>query len=98
MPLLPVVRLLFVWANEFSPVQLLRPYCRNERMLSGILAFARSFLIWLEVLLSRSAPLISIFYPAYLPLIYAFVFACSNLAHQCFLCSSGLCQLTRIRE
>jgi hypothetical protein len=98
MPLLPVLQLLFVWGNGFSPAQLLLRYRRHEWMLSGILAAARSFLVWLEEFLSMIAPLISIVVPAYLPLVYAFVFACSRLARQCFLCSSGLCQPARIGE
>jgi hypothetical protein len=89
MPLLPVVRLLFVWGSGFSPALLLLRYRRHEWMLSGILAVARIVLVWLEECLSMIAPLISISFPAYLPLIYAFVFACSNLAHQCLLIGCG---------
>jgi hypothetical protein len=95
MLLLPALRLLFVWGNGFSPAQLLLRYRRDEWMLSGILAVARNFLVWLEEFLSMIAPIISISFPAYLPLIYAFICACSQLAHQCFLCSSGLCHLAR---
>src|ERR1700761_2904557 len=98
MPLLPVVRLLFVWGNGFSPAQLLLRYRRHEWMLSGILAGARSFLVWLEEVLFMNAPVIRLVFSAYLPLVYAFVFACSCVARQCFLCSSGLCQPARIGE
>jgi hypothetical protein len=48
-------------------------------MSSGLLAAAESSLICLEELLSESAPIIGSSFPAYLPLVSAFIFTCSNL-------------------
>ena len=62
----------------FSPACFFHP-CWNEAVLSGLLVAAQSLLIWLEDLLSKSAPIINFLFPAYVPLVSALIFVCSNL-------------------
>jgi hypothetical protein len=79
MPLFVALRLSLVGRNGFSPARIFHQCCGNEGMSSGLLAAAESSLICLEELLSESAPIIGSSFPAYLPLVSAFIFTCSNL-------------------
>jgi hypothetical protein len=51
----------------------------NETVSSGLLAAVHASLICFEELLSKSAPIISFCFPAYVPLIFALSLACINL-------------------
>jgi hypothetical protein len=79
MPFFVALRLFLVGKNGFSPARFFHPCCGNEEMSSGPLTAAQSSLICLEELFPESAPIISFSFPAYLPLVSAFIFACSNL-------------------
>jgi hypothetical protein len=80
--LLFVALRLFLRRKNVSPPWLFHPCCGNEEMSSRLLAAARSLLICLEELLSESEPIIGFSFPAYLPLVSAFIFASSNLTSQ----------------
>ncbi len=51
----------------------------HETVSSGLLAAIHASLICFEELLSKSAPIISFCFPAYVPLIFALNLACINL-------------------
>jgi hypothetical protein len=78
MPLFVALRL-FLVGDGFSPAWFFHPCCANEEMSSGLLAAAQSSLTCLEELLWKSGPIISFLFPAYVPLVSAFIFACFNL-------------------
>jgi hypothetical protein len=75
MPLFVALRLFIVGENGFSPAWFFHPCCVDEKMSSGLLAAAQSSLTCLEELLSKSGPIISVLFPAYVPLVSAFLFA-----------------------
>jgi hypothetical protein len=68
-----------LWEDGFSRAGFFPQRYWNETVSSGLLAAAHASLICFEELLSKSAPLISFCFPAYVPLIFALHFACSNL-------------------
>jgi hypothetical protein len=78
MPLFVALRL-FLVGDGFSLACFFHPCCGDEEMSSGLLAGVQSSLIYLEELFSMSGPIISFLFPAYVPLVSAFIFACSNL-------------------
>jgi hypothetical protein len=77
------VRSFFVGKNGFSPARFFHLGCGDQEMSLGLLA-AQSSLIYLEELLSKIGPIIHFLFPAYVPLVSAFSFACSNLAPRIF--------------
>jgi hypothetical protein len=79
MPFFLILRLFLVRKNGCSPVRFFHPCCGSDEFSLKLLAAAQSCLICLEELLSNSAPIISFLLPAYLPLVSAYIFACSNL-------------------
>jgi hypothetical protein len=84
MPFFLALRLILVAENGFSPVRFLHSCCGNEEIASRLLAAAQSALICLEELFSEVKPIISFLFPAYLPLVSAFIFACFNVPHRIF--------------
>lgn len=79
MPLFVILRLFPIGKNGFSWAGFFHPCCGDEKISSMLLAAAQSSLIYLEELLSKSGPIISFLFPAYLPIVSAFIFGCSNL-------------------
>jgi hypothetical protein len=79
MPLFFAPRLFLVRDNDFSPDRFFHLCCGEEGMSSGLSAAAESSLICLEELLAKSGPFISSIFPAYVPLVSAFIVACSTL-------------------
>jgi hypothetical protein len=79
MPSFVALRLCLVGKNGFSAARLFHPCFGYEEISSGLLAAAQSSLICLEDLLSKSEPIVSFLFPAHVPLVSAFIFACSSL-------------------
>lgn len=79
--------LLFVFAllsfllreGGFSQAGFFHPRYWNVTLSPGLLAAVQWCLICLEELLSKSAPIISSCFPAYVPVISVLMFACINL-------------------
>jgi hypothetical protein len=69
----------FVWEDGSSGAGFSHQRYWNETVSSGLLAAGHASLICFEELLSKSAPMISFCFPAYVPLIFALHFACINL-------------------
>jgi hypothetical protein len=68
-----------IWEDGFSRAGFFPQRDWNETVSSGLLAAVHGSLICCEELLSKSAPIISFCFPAYVPLIVALNFACINL-------------------
>ena len=79
MPFSVTFRLFLIGKHGFSRAGFFHPCYGDEKISSVLLAAAQSSLIYLEELLSKSGPIISFLFPAYLPLVSAFIFGCSNL-------------------
>jgi hypothetical protein len=69
----------FLLEDGFSGAGFFHQRYWNETVPSGLLAAGHASLICFEELLSKSAPIISFCFPAYVPLIFALNFACINL-------------------
>ncbi len=65
--------------DGFSQVGFFRPSYWKETVCPRLLAAVQASLTGLEELLSKSAPIISFWFPASVPLVFALIFACINL-------------------
>jgi hypothetical protein len=79
LPFVFALRSSFLWEDGSSGAGFFHQSYWNETVSSGLLAAGHASLICFEELLSKSTPIISFCFPAYVPLIFALNFACINL-------------------